>query len=109
MGEENAYVHAVKTKCVPLLFYGIDCLRLDSVCMQKLTVVWNATFRWVFGVFERQPMRVYLKQCGTTSFKFLVDLRFLLFVYKMSTNCTKLQGKLLTWYNSSCKMKKNDA
>ena len=23
MGEENVYVHVVKTKCVPLLFYGI--------------------------------------------------------------------------------------
>ena len=38
-------------------------------------------------------------------FKFLVDLRFLLFVYTMPTNCTKLLvGKLLTWYNSTCEM-----
>ena len=39
MEEENVYVHVIKTKCMPLLFYGIDCLRLDSVCMQKLMVV----------------------------------------------------------------------
>ena len=51
-------------------------------------------------------MRVYFKQCGTISFKFLVDLRFLLLVYKMSTNyCKKLLSKLLTRYNSTCEMK----
>ena len=33
MGEENVYVHVVKTKCMLLLFYDIVCLRLDSyVC-----------------------------------------------------------------------------
>ena len=45
IGEENVYVHVIKTKCMPLLFYGIDCLRLDSVCMQKLTFFWNTAFR----------------------------------------------------------------
>ena len=105
MGEENVYVHVIKTKCMPLLFYGIDCLKLDSACMQKLTVVYNTAFRWVLGVSKREYMRVYLRKCGTMSFKYLVDLRFLLFVYKMSTNCTKLLGKLLIWYKCTYEMK----
>ena len=31
MGEENVCVHVVQTKCMLLLLYGIDYLRLDSV------------------------------------------------------------------------------
>ena len=68
MGEENVYVHVVKTKCMPLLFYGIVCLRLDSIGMQKLKIFWNTAFRWVLSVSKPQPKRIYLKQCGTRLF-----------------------------------------
>jgi hypothetical protein len=105
IGGEDVYVHVIKTKCMPLLFYGIDCLRLDSISLQKLTVIWNTAFRWALGIYNRQPMRNFLRKCGTMSFQFIVDLRFLIFIHRLSSNCTKLMDKLLIWYNGTFEMK----
>ena len=46
-GFENVYVHVLLTKCMPILFYDIDCLYVDRAFMHKLSVVWNTTFRWI--------------------------------------------------------------
>ena len=29
-GVEDVYIQVIKTKCMPLLFYGADCLRVDA-------------------------------------------------------------------------------
>ena len=38
---ENVYVNVMVTKCMPILFYGIDCLHLDCNSLNRLSVVWN--------------------------------------------------------------------
>jgi hypothetical protein len=43
-GADEVYVHVVKTKCMPILFYGIECLCVASG-IARLSVVWNTAFR----------------------------------------------------------------
>ena len=41
---EDAYIHVIKTKYMPLLFYGADCLRVDAYARKKLSIIWNTAF-----------------------------------------------------------------
>ena len=63
--------------------YGVDCLKLESRDVRKLSFVWNIAFRWIFGINWYVHMRQYLKHYGTMSFAFLVDMRFLMFIFKL--------------------------
>ena len=49
-GFNDVYINIVKSKCMPILFYGVDDLCLHSQKLDKMSVVWNATFCWVLGV-----------------------------------------------------------
>jgi Reverse transcriptase (RNA-dependent DNA polymerase) len=104
-GAEDIYVNVIKTKCLPLLFYGIDCLRLDGRAVTKLSVVWNTAFRWVLGVNRFMSMRTHLRRCGTMSFAFLIDLKLLVFIAKLRAHSTKLLSRLLTWYSTGVEFK----
>ena len=44
IGFENVYVNVLMTKCMPMLFYGIDCLHGDCNALYKLSGVWNTAF-----------------------------------------------------------------
>lgn len=92
---EKVYVNVVKTKCLPILFYRIDCLRLDRRLVSKLNVVCTA-FRWILGVSRYVLIRTYLRQSGTISFAFLIDLRFLLFMYRLKKCFGNLLKRLVT-------------
>jgi hypothetical protein len=93
----DVYLHVIKTKCLPLLVYGIDCLRVDNRQVRKLAVVWNTAFRWVLGINRFESMRNILRQNGTMSFQFLIDLKFLLFIKKLQSNSNILVSKLVYW------------
>ena len=58
-GFENVYVYVLLKKCMPILFYGINCLNVDRAF--KHTVVWNTAFRWIYGIFRIEHMRENLK------------------------------------------------
>ena len=47
-GAEDVYIDVIKTKCMPLLFNGVNCLRVDAHAMKKLSIIWNTVFRWVW-------------------------------------------------------------
>ena len=38
-GAKDGYIHVIKTKGILLLFYGVDCLRVDAYAMEKLSVI----------------------------------------------------------------------
>ena len=74
--------------------------------MRKLSVVWNTAFRWIFGINRNVHMRQYLKHCGTVLFAFLVDMRFLMFMFKLQEHYTELLNRLVKWFNTMPEMKK---
>ena len=61
-------------KFMLLLFYDVDCLLVDVYAVEKLSIIWKTAFRWVLGVHRSEHMHNKLKQCGTMSFKFLIDI-----------------------------------
>ena len=107
---EYVYIHEIKTKCMPLLFYGVDCLRVDAYAMEKLSrpIIWNTAFRWVLSFRRFEHMHNKLRQCGTISFKFLINMKFLLFVHNLKCcNTTSLLLYLLAnCYDSSSEVMK---
>ena len=90
--------------------YSVDYLRLYAYAMERLSIIWNTVFRWVVGVrrFEHNIMRNKLKQYGTISFKFLIDMKFLLFLHNLkccNTTSLLLHG-LAYWSDSSSEVMK---
>ena len=61
----------------------------------------NTSFRWVLGLRKHDMNQNYLRNCGTISLTFLLDGRFLLFLFSLKGNCKKLLSKLsYVVYNS---------
>ena len=84
------------------MFYGVDVLCLHGQELAKMSVVWNAVFRWVVGVRRNDRMRNHLKNCGTMSFAYLLDLRFLLFLFSLKGDSAQLLSRLsCVFFNSS--------
>ena len=50
-------------------------------------------------------MKQYLKHCGTASFAFLVDIQFLMFMFKLQEQPTELLNRLVKWFNTMPEMK----
>ena len=71
-GFGNVYLNIVKSKCMPILFHGVDVLYLHGQELAKMSVVWNMAFRWVLGVRRNDEMRNHLKNCRTMSFAYLL-------------------------------------
>ena len=90
----DVYINLVKSKYMPILFYGVDVLCLYGQKLAKMSVVWNTAFRWVLGVRRNDRMRNHLKNCGTMSFAYLLDLRFLLFLFSLKGESTQLLSRL---------------
>ena len=100
-GFNDLYINIVKSKCMQILFYGVDVLCLQGQELAKMSVVWNTAFRWVLGVRRNDRMRNHLKNCGTMSFAYLLDLRFLLFLFSLKGESTQLLSRLsCVFFNS---------
>jgi hypothetical protein len=93
---DDIYVNVINSKCMPILFYGLDVLYMNERDKSRMSVVWNTAFRWILGLSRSVSMRGYLRDCGTMSFNFLLDKRFLLFLCSLKDNCTALLSRLLT-------------
>ena len=62
-GAEYVYMNVVKTKFLPILSYGIDCLRLDRILMSRSMLFnWNTAFYMdTIGVSRYAHMRIYFE------------------------------------------------
>ena len=89
-----------------MLFYGVDCLRVDANTTEKLSIIWNTAFRWVLGVRRSEHMRNKLRLCGAMAFKFLIDMKFLLFLHNLKCcNITSLLlHRLANWSSEVMKL-----
>ena len=93
VGFNDVYINKVKSKCVSILFYGVDVLCLHGHELAKMSVVWNTGFRWVLGVRRNDRMKNHLKNCGIMSFVYLLELRFLLFLFNLKCESTQLLSR----------------
>jgi hypothetical protein len=96
-GFEDVYVHLLLTKCMPILFYGVDALIFSGKNLQLVTKAWNMAFRWIFGLRKFDSTRLLLKSCKTMSAKFLIHMRWLLFYNSVSVSNSLLVHNLWLW------------
>ena len=86
---------------MPTLFYGVNILCLHGQELAKMNVVWNTAFCWVLEVRKNDGMRNHLKNCGTMSFAYLLDLRVLLFLFSLKGGSTQILSRLqCVFFNS---------
>ena len=48
-GFEYMFTNILVKKCLPILFYGMDCCILNSVMLRSLSQAWNMPFKWLFN------------------------------------------------------------
>ena len=97
-GFERVYVHVLLPKCLPILFYSLDSMVINSSIVQAVTKAWNMAFRWIFGLRKFDSTRLLLHSYGTMSAKFLLYKRLLLFYNSnYSSNLCNLYN-LWVWY-----------
>ena len=75
-GIERVYVYVLLSKCLPILFYGLDSMVINSIIVQAVTKAWNMAFRWIFGLRKFDSTRLQLQSCGTMSAKFFCFISF---------------------------------
>ena len=46
--------------CLPILFYGLDSMVINSSIVQAVTKAWNMAFSWIFGLRKFDSTRLLL-------------------------------------------------
>ena len=100
-GFENVYVRLLVTKCMPILFYGMDSLTLSSNVLQTITKSWNMAFKWIYGLRKYDSTRLLLRSCNTMSAKFLLHQSSLLFYNTVSASKVPILRNLWLWCRST--------
>ena len=109
-GAEDVYIHLIKIKRMLLLFYDVNCLRVDRCsCYEKTECDLEYSVALGFGCLHADlNMRNKLKQCGTMFFQVLIDIKFLPFSHTLK--CCNTTSLLLhwpeNWYDSKSEAKK---
>ena len=91
-------MHVLLSKCLPILFYGLDSMVINSSIVQAVNKAWNKAFRWIFGLRKFDSTRLLLQSYGTISANFLLHKRLLLFYNSIySYNLCNVHN-LWVWY-----------
>ena len=97
---EHIYVRLLLSKCLPILYYGLDSLSIDCKVLQAVTKCWNMAFRWIFGLRKYDSTRLLLKSCNIMSAKFLLHRCWFLFFNSVSLSQVPVVHKLWCWCRS---------
>jgi hypothetical protein len=97
---EHIYVRLLLSKCLPILYYGLDSLSIDCKVLQAVTKCWNMAFRWIFGLRKYDSTRLLLKSCNTMSAKFLLHRCWFLFFNSVSLSQVPVVHNLWCWCRS---------
>jgi hypothetical protein len=91
------------TKCLPILFYGLDSLPINCNVLQFLTKFWNMAFKWIYGLRKYDSTRLLFQSCNTMSAKFLLHRCWLLFYNSISVSSCPVVHSLWRWFSTqSC-------
>jgi Reverse transcriptase (RNA-dependent DNA polymerase) len=96
-GYETVFAEILKMKCLPILFYGLECYMLDSQSMKSITQAWNMSFKWLFNYRKYDSTRLLFLSNNTMSLSFLLDQKMLCFYNSLEHSNNKLIHNLLTY------------
>jgi hypothetical protein len=99
IGYETVFVDILIKKCLPVLFYGMECTFLDKQSVKSLSQAWNLSFRWLFNYRKYDSTRLLFLSYNTMSMKYLLDQRMLYFYLSIrNSNNILLHNMLLCMY-----------
>ena len=76
----------ISSNCNPILFYGLEAIRLSKSQTQGLTYPFNCGFVKLFGTFDKNVISQCQYYSGCLPFNYQNDLRCLKFHSQLSTN-----------------------
>ena len=84
-GIEHMFVDLLIKKCLPILFYGLDCCTLSRTSLNSVSKAWNMSFKWLFNMRKYDSTRLLFLSNNTMSMKFLLDMKIMQF-YRLLSN-----------------------
>jgi hypothetical protein len=96
-GNEQIFATILISKCLPILFYGLDCCVLSAGVISTITKVWNMSFKWLFNLRKFDSTRLLFLSCNTMSMKFLLDKGVLFFFSSLNASMNPIIRKLLVY------------
>ncbi len=76
-GVENVFAEILIKKCLPIIFYGLECYMLDSQSVKSVSQAWNMSFRWLYNHRKYDSTRLLFMSCKTMSLSFLLDKKII--------------------------------
>ena len=86
------------SKCVPILFYGLEAMFLTKAQTDNLTYVYNAIFVKIFSTFNREIITQCQFYSGYLSFSHSYDLRKINFLRNLSLIGCSSANLLFQWF-----------
>ena len=81
-----ATLHLAKTYCAPAAMYGCETWYLERSDYHRLNIVWNNSFRRIFGCCWRESVVCLQFYCHTLPMTYMIDQRKILFWKKVLTS-----------------------
>jgi len=95
IASNEVIVHLVKSKCFPVLFYGLELCSLRKYQYKSINYVINSTFRKNFNTRSQETVDVCLEMFGCLKAEGTIAIRKRKFLNKYITHCTGYSLSLL--------------
>jgi len=94
----NIVLHLVSAYCNPILFYGLDSLRLSKSNYNSISYPYNSVYSKLFSTFDKNIITMCQYYCGELPSTHAVDLQTLNFYVKLSASESNPANILFNWF-----------
>ena len=88
----------ISSFCTPVLFYGLDAMRLTKAQLNSLTFPYNSAFMKLFSTYDLKIITQCQFYSGYLPLKFLLDLKCLNFYLLLGESCVSPASILFHWF-----------
>jgi hypothetical protein len=93
----------MESYCLPILFYGLECMNIKAPQMKEINSWWNSVYRRIFGFNQWESVKEAIFYLGRLDVHHLVNMRRLLFLKRSERCSNKVINECIFRYKSqSC-------
>ena len=70
--KEMVRLEILKRQCGPILFYGLDAIKINGNIVNLISKAWNCAIRMIFNIRNRESTHL-LYFCNSMSASFIID------------------------------------
>ena len=71
--KEMVRLEILKRQCAPILFYGLDAIKINGNFVNLISKAWNCAIRMIFNIRSRESTRHVIYFCNSMSASFIID------------------------------------